>query len=490
MQAWLDQYFLNISKQGEDGLFRLSIDRTFNLKGIGLVVTGTILDGVINTGDAVRLLPEDKIVKVRQIHAQDQPVNKAGRGLRCALNISGDINKSSIRKGDWLTGLEAGDVTRCFTALADFSVSSVRIRHMMPVKLYLGARHVDAKLSLCQGGELLKKFQGHQLVQIITEQPVSCLRGDRYLLRDSSESFLLGGGKILDPWAPRTRNVSDDKSQYLSTFVNDDFITAIRQLLIETNNDVDYELFRQAWNLSAVQALEKIGSSDLKQKLKFAEVGQRSYVLSENYWQSMLKKVFDSVNEWHKQHPDQQGIGQEILTENLDEKINHLLPALLEELQSKGLGNKKLIQVGGLVKCSDFQTGFSEKAQAQWQKIEKILNNQGLDILLLSELEKKSGVQGRELNYLISSGIKSGRLFRVSQKRVGLPATLKKIADEIIVMAREKPSFTVIEFRDHLGTGRNYVIELLDFMDTVGFTRRVGNERIIIDEKVPKQVFN
>ncbi|MFT5320697.1 MAG: selenocysteine-specific elongation factor [Pseudohongiellaceae bacterium] len=502
LQAWLDSHFLELNKQQETGIFRLSIDRAFSLKGIGSVVTGTILDGHIDIGDSVRLLPGELTFRVRQLHAQDQEVERAGKGLRCALNLSGEVNKAVLRKGDWLTGLDAGDPTNCFTASADLMSSPVNIKHMMRAKLYIGARHVEAKLSLLQNHSAGKNNQQACLLQVLTQEAVFCCKGDHFLLRDYSEKFLLGGGKVLDPSSPRIRKMTQAQEQYLSAMAMNDFAAATSALLLESNNVIDAERYRQAWNFSAQQVTDKLEAAAIADKLIHSKVGNQTYVLSRPYWQFMLNEVVNTVSLWHKNNPDKPGLGLEVLKEKLIEKIDiRLLNALLDELQTNGLENSldsfsnpplmkgKLVQINGLVKSSNFNAGMSEKAQQQWQEVEAILLKQGLEIPLLSELEKMSGVRGRELNYLISTGLKSGRLQRISPKRIALSSTLKLLADEVMVMAQIKPYFTVIDFKNHLGLGRNYVIELLDFMDTLGFTSRVGNERIIEDDNIPQQIF-
>lgn len=74
--------------------FRLAIDRVFNVKGAGLVVTGTALSGQVSIGDTLWLTGIDKQVKIRRLHAQNQPVSQAQAGERIALNLTGDISKN------------------------------------------------------------------------------------------------------------------------------------------------------------------------------------------------------------------------------------------------------------------------------------------------------------------------------------------------------------------------------------------------------------
>lgn len=76
--------------------FRLAIDRAFTVKGAGLVVTGTALSGEVKVGDSLWLTGVNKPMRVRALHAQNQPTETANAGQRIALNIAGDAEKSRL----------------------------------------------------------------------------------------------------------------------------------------------------------------------------------------------------------------------------------------------------------------------------------------------------------------------------------------------------------------------------------------------------------
>lgn len=86
----------------QDQAFRLAIDRVFNVKGAGVVVTGTALSGDVRIGDSLWLTGMNKRVRVRNLHAQNQPVEQAHAGQRIALNLSGGVEKAEVSRGDWL----------------------------------------------------------------------------------------------------------------------------------------------------------------------------------------------------------------------------------------------------------------------------------------------------------------------------------------------------------------------------------------------------
>ena len=420
LQAWLDEKLLSLNTSHPEQLFRMTVDRVFSLKGVGLVVTGTILSGAIQREENIRLLPAGKSLRIRSLHAQDREVGEARQGQRCALNLAGDAGKDAIVKGDWLVGAGSGEPTQCFTASLDFLETPVALKHGMQVKLYMGAAHVAARLGLASSAT--------GLVQVFTTAPVSCVRGDRFLLRDYSEQFLLGGGVVLDPWARRSNSFSPDYLGYLDALKGKDFTESLRKLAVDAGQVIDYERYRKAWNLGSEQARAQLDRAGLTDVLVFS--GQ--YVLTAENWQAMLTAVHDRVIGWHQAHRDRPGMPLAELETDLPGGVDgRLLPAILSELQQRGLDGRSFTLANGIVSASGFAQEMPESVVKLWQQVEAILRSQGLEIPLVSELENRTRTRGREMNFLISHALKTGRLVRISPKRVGLPETLKVLAERV-----------------------------------------------------------
>lgn len=92
-----------VHQRTREGGFRLAIDRAFSVAGAGIVVTGTALSGTVSVGDKLLLGPSGKSVRVRGLHAQNQPAEQAFAGQRVALNISGErLELAQIHRGQWL----------------------------------------------------------------------------------------------------------------------------------------------------------------------------------------------------------------------------------------------------------------------------------------------------------------------------------------------------------------------------------------------------
>ncbi|HEV7386146.1 MAG TPA: selenocysteine-specific translation elongation factor, partial [Phenylobacterium sp.] len=90
-----------MAQRSAETRFRLAVDRAFILQGVGVVVTGTVLSGMVRVGDRLLVSPSGLPVRVRSLHAQNQPAETGRAGDRCALNLTGPgVSRELVRRGD------------------------------------------------------------------------------------------------------------------------------------------------------------------------------------------------------------------------------------------------------------------------------------------------------------------------------------------------------------------------------------------------------
>jgi selenocysteine-specific elongation factor len=168
---------------------RLFVDRSFTLRGIGTVVTGTLWSGTVGAGDALRLLPADVEIRVRGVHVHDSPVARAEAGQRVALNVTG-LERSEVRRGDAIVAPGAYPVSYRLDVVLDELepiVDGARI------SVHHGTSRAPARVARV----------GERFAQLRLDAPVMAARGDRVVLRTGTT---VGGGLVLDPAPPRHRD--------------------------------------------------------------------------------------------------------------------------------------------------------------------------------------------------------------------------------------------------------------------------------------------
>ncbi len=182
------------------GPARLHVDRSFTLRGIGTVVTGTLWSGELRPGDPVTVLPRALAARVRSVQVHDEPVEVGRAGQRVALNLAG-VGWRELGRGDVVSG--PGSVLRA-TYLIDVRAALEPGAAPLPrgsrVHVHHGTREAPARVVPLEGDEL--RAAGGGYVQLRLEAPLVPAAGDRVILRRVAPPDTVGGGVVVDP-APR-----------------------------------------------------------------------------------------------------------------------------------------------------------------------------------------------------------------------------------------------------------------------------------------------
>src|SRR5262249_39488110 len=135
---------------------RLAVDRAFTLTGAGLVLTGTLVAGRIRVEDRLTLSPPGIELRVRGLHAQNQPREEAVAGQRVALNVTGQrLSKDTVTRGDWVLHPEMHAPTAHLDVRLTLLADAARaLRADVPVHLHLGAAHVMGRVAALTGDRI------------------------------------------------------------------------------------------------------------------------------------------------------------------------------------------------------------------------------------------------------------------------------------------------------------------------------------------------
>ena len=214
--AGLDELRAQIAKivdelppRATTGVFRLPVDRVFTVKGIGTIVTGTILGGAVATGDDISVIPSGLSARVRGIEVHQQPAERAVAGLRAAINLGG-IAVDDLSRGDVLVheGVVAG------SHILDVEIRVLRtapgaLAQRTKVLVHHATTQVLATLALV--GTTVLEPGGTALAQIRVdaETPLAALPGDHFILRGfvttATHGSTIGGGTVIRVLAPKAR---------------------------------------------------------------------------------------------------------------------------------------------------------------------------------------------------------------------------------------------------------------------------------------------
>ena len=189
LRAALAEVAGRVARHDADGPARLHVDRSFTLRGIGTVATGTLWSGTIGEGDELRVEPRGRSVRVRSVQVHDRPVERAEAGQRVAVSLPG-VERQELRRGDVL--VTPGSVRPSFRL--DVTLEPLG---EIPSRVLLHHGTAEAVARVVRAGD--------RFAQLRLSRPVVAARGDHVVLRAGTT---VAGGVVLDPEPPRHADVA------------------------------------------------------------------------------------------------------------------------------------------------------------------------------------------------------------------------------------------------------------------------------------------
>ena len=456
-----------------EGNFRLAIDRSFLLAGAGRVVTGTVFSGTVHLGDLLMLAPARVALRVRGIHTQNRESKTAVAGQRCALNVvGGDLRRAEIHRGDWVVAEPACfGVTRFDAIIRVLAGEERTLKNRTPVHVHVGAVDVTGRVVMLDDGNIEPGADG--CVRIQLDRPIGTVHGDRIVVRDQSAQRTIGGGIVLDPLPlthGRTRPAHLNYLRAMHTPAVADSLSGV----LEHLDTVPLDRFRQAWNLTPAEAAALWSETDMV----VIDDGRAEIGFTQARWLEVQSIIVTGLRDWHRRCPDRVGVNESELRLTLRERIavstfTAAIGALLDD--------KKIVRDGGVVRLSDHGAVKSSGERALWGKVAPVLQAGGIKPPVVHDMAESTGVAFAELNRFLMNAARQGQVIRVSEKRYFVPRAMIELIQiaEDLVTASPTNEFTVREYRNRAGIGRNSVIEILEYFDRVGYTRRLDQVRRI-----------
>lgn len=455
------------------GRFRLAVDRSFTLRGIGTVVTGTVLSGAVGIGDAVVVSPSGLAARVRSIHAQNQRVDFGRAGDRCALNLSGEnVTKEAIRRGDVVLDPDLHAPTdRIDAELRVLPTELKPIGQWFPTRLHQGAAEVSARIVLLGNEPLVPGAVAK--VQMVLDSPIAATAGDSFVIRDTSARRTVGGGRFLDLRAPSRKRGTPERLAKLEAYAIAHADEAVAALLEAQPHFLDLAAFVRDRALDGHQAtslIDRLG-------LICIPVGAENYVLSPRRWVEFQRDLNATLERFHADNPDLTGIGMEKLRIELEPR----LPAPLFVTVLRGLARGgRLALDGAWVRLATHEARLAAGDEALWFAVEPLLNgNERLHPPRVRDVAGMLAQPEAEIRKLLKVVGRMGKVHEVAHDHFFLRAALAEIVGIVSELAASGPGgeFSAAQFRDRAGGGRKVAIQILEFMDRHGVTLRRGDLR-------------
>ncbi len=458
-----------------DGRFRLAVDRSFTLIGTGTVVTGTVLSGHVTVGDAVIVSPSGLEARVRSLHVQNRAAEHGQVGERCALALAGaGITKEAIGRGDIVLDPSLHAPTgRIDTQLRVLKSELKPVGQWMPVRFHHGATDVAARVVVLRDEPIAPGET--ELVQIVLEKPIAAAAGDRFVIRDTSATRTIGGGVLIDLRAPERKRRTSERRAELLALDTADPAAALSAALAGPRGFVDLEAFFRDRAASANAAGEAIERHDLVA----LSGGHQAIAMRRTTWQRFSDAAIATLDAFHSERPDLQGMGQEKLRLSLHPRLPApLFAAAIQRMVSAGA----VVLDRAWLRRPHHEVRMTPEEERIWSRAKPLLGEfNRFRPPRVRDIAREFGIDEKIVRRIFRLVARRGEVDEVALDHFFLAETVAEMAEIAIDVARntEDGRFNAAEFRDRLENGRKVAIQILEYFDRQGFTMRRGDWRRI-----------
>ena len=467
------QVALATETEENDGIPRLYVDRVFTVQGFGVVVTGTLIGGLINREQRMVILPQGNAVRVRgiQVHNETAPVAQAGQ--RTALNLSG-ISAQELQRGDVLCPIDFSQVTDNIDVSMQVLSSFPRIlEHWTRLRAYLGTREIFCRLILLVDEAILPGDTVQ--VQLRLEEPILTFRGDRIILRDFSAQYTVGGGEVINPFAPKHKRFTPETIATLAQWEEADDAQIVNTVLANSEtlcmpeSFLHYYLPQSQTNVNAIlNSLETDGKI-----VRWDKSGRSPLVSDAARTVNTKEKIIEALKAFHSAEPLLAGQNSSQLRREL--KLDEIG---FEKLENRLITEGQLAKEGNLLRLASHEIQFSQEEETAKETLEKLFLEAGINTPTLNELNVRFPEYTPQLlESTFFALLNLGQFLKIADNFFIHKTVFEEIQELLATYLRKNDTITVAEFRETAQTSRKYAVPFLEYCDSQSLTIRDGNVR-------------
>lgn len=476
LHSHLEHLISSADKPKVKGEFRMTVDRSFTVAGSGTVVTGTVLSGQVRPLQHLMITPLGRSVRVRGIHSMNRPAQEGRAGQRCALQLA-NVDASEVKRGDWVVSPELHHpISRLDARIKKKADGNKPLPGSISVHVHIGAAHVT--------GRLIPLFQENRqsdiedYAQLVLERPIVAVNGDRFILRNASAEKTIGGGKVLDITPPARNRHSHERFKMLKALSIEDPDKRLQAVLENSPEGLLLGSYAANNNMTRHELTEALA------KMAVKHAGNNpAVVMTPQSWDlltSCIEKTLQEENAHNRQTP---GLNTEQLRLRVCPGLDRsAFVHVLNDAMSAG----KLQRTGSWWQLYGYEVLLSPDEDRIWQLLEIHLVKNSFQPPRVRDLAELEGINEVAIRALLSRVCLTGKAYRIAHDHYFTRAAVVELAHCVRMLAHGNASgvLKAAEFRDRIGTGRKLAIQILEFFDRAGLTRRIGNEHRLRDENL------
>lgn len=459
--------------QEHDGIPRLYVDRVFTVQGFGVVVTGTLIGGSVNRDQRMVILPQGDMVRVRGIQVHNEHADVAQAGQRTALNLSGTTARD-IQRGDVLCPIEFSRATdNIDVSLQVLSSFPRMLEHWTRFRAYLGTREIFCRLILLVDEAILPGDRVQ--VQLRLEQPILTFRGDRIILRDFSAQHTVGGGEVINPFAPKHKRFTQETITALAQWEEADDTQVVSTVLENSETLCVAESFLYYYlPYSQAEVRNILDTLESDNKILRWDTSGRSPLVSDVVRTTeAIEKLIAALSKFHEKEPLLAGQNASQLCQEIG-----LDEVAFEKITNQLIKTKQLVKDGNLLRLASHEIQFSEEESTAKETLEKLFLDAGINSPGLNDLKTLLPEYTPEvIESTFFALLNLGQFIKAADNFFIHKEVFEQTKELLTNYLRENGTISVAEFRELAQTSRKYAVPFLEYCDSQNVTIRDGNVR-------------
>jgi selenocysteine-specific elongation factor len=445
---------------------RLPIDRVFTMTGFGTVVTGTLIDGSLSTGDEVEILPDGLRARIRGLQHHGRKVEIALPGTRTAVNLA-SVPVEKLRRG--MVVALPGTLRPIKTL--DARIRAVPyldrpIRHNLRVTFHTGSSEVAGRLLLL-GTDALQPGES-AWAQLRLSAPVVAVPGDRFIIRDTNDT--LAGGTVIAADPPRHRRFHEQTISGLERHAQgspEDLV----MMAISRLEPVEMDALTRALNFTAAAAASAVRALTADGRARALGAPPDAAVLvTETGFAALSGRIDKTLKDYHEAFPLRPGMPREELRSRLG------LPQRAFEAVLAALADPGKVQDGPSVSLAGHAPRLSDTDRA--------VADAYVATLLSSPYAPPT--EHPPPTEILAHLAREGVVVVTPDGVVFAAQPYVEMTDAVRRHLQEHGAITLAQARDMFGTTRKYAQALLEHLDSQRVTRRDGDERVLAGQAARK----
>jgi selenocysteine-specific elongation factor len=442
----------NSSKQ-EENFFRYYVDRVFSPKGIGTIVTGTVLGKKLELNEKVFICEAGKESKIKNIQVHNENAIEANISNRAALNLQG-INSTNIKRGDLITkkgfirGFDEIDIS--FKALKD-----KKLHHNKSYTIFIGAKKLEAKVLLFDSTQDLDSG----FATIKADENLFTIFGEKLIIRQGNQTIC--GGKVLNPIIdPMKKN---QKKKLLEFLNESNFEEAYYQLLQAHKKGLGIISSAQRFALSHAEAIS------FAKKLKNVFVDEKELVI---YPIETKDFIINAVREIYTKNTYAL-LSNASIALRLKWASTSFIQAALDELEEEDFLQKN----NNLYKNANIKEDFAKNLENSFLdrlRKEDITPTAPYNIYDELDLDRKLG------DDILKSLTAKKHVIRLQHNLFIHSESLNNIIAKMKEIIKEEGYIDISNFKEKYSLSRKYLITYLDYLDNFSNIKKQDNKRVFV----------